>query len=105
MGRGPHSRDAYGLTWAQREAFMEWIVTGREPLVRSRITALAARAQLGFRGMTAAECLPRVMSRMPDLIPPESEMGRVLSALLRKREEPPPSYRFARELGMEGKGE
>lgn len=86
MSRGPHARDAYGLTVAQREAFMEWLVTGREPLERSSWTASAARATLGFRGLTAVECLPRVIRRMPDLIEPDSELGRVMAILLRKRE-------------------
>lgn len=86
MSRGPHRRDAYGLTAAQREAFMEWLATGREPLERSPASASMARARLGFRGLTAVECLPRVIRRMPDLIEPNSEMGRVLAILMRKRE-------------------
>ena len=65
---------------------MEWLVTGREPLNYSRRPAEAARKALGFWGLNAVECLPRVIQRMPDLLAPDSELGRVMAVLLRKRE-------------------
>lgn len=87
MSRGPHARDAYGLTAAQRLAFSDWLSHGRTTKgAWDGGTVQEAKRKLGFDGFTAVECLPRVMTRMPDLIDPQSEMGRVLAVLLRRRE-------------------
>lgn len=85
MPRGPMARDRYGLTGAQRAAFMQWLMCGNVHATEwNAATISKAKVQLGFDGMNPIECLPRVLSRMPDLIDPESELGRVLTRILRR---------------------
>lgn len=105
MSRGPYRRDAYGLTRVQREAFSAWLGTGREPLDYAISTVSVAKRALGLRRATAVECLAWAMVHEPDWIPADSTIGKALARVLRRAELGHAIYLYARELGMEGKGE
>lgn len=98
------------MTPAEMAAFQQWVsygdARGAPGVGAASARQLLSRAKfiLDLTGKGYPDCIAWVLVNEPDWIIPESPLGRALHRVLQRAELGMAVYRYAVEMGMEGKG-